>query len=391
MKILISAYACEPNSGSESEIGWSWIKLHIKKRNKLYVITRKSNRKKILKKLKYNKNKNIFFLFYDLPIFFIKLFKHYNKNSYIYFLLWQIGIYFKYKSFINSSRIELIHHVTFGSVRIPSFLSLTNKKFIYGPLAGGETVPKNLLKSFTLKSKFFEYLRFFSNITIKYSIFMNKVFTTSAKIFLANEQTLKLVNKKFLKKCKVVPTLFNKKIDFKIKSKNSHQVYFAGRLIDWKGIEILKKIFIILDKSNLNIILNIYGEGNLKNNIKDFISKKNFNNKIRMFNFLKQKILLKKIKENDLLIFPTLRDSGGYVILEALNNNINIITTNAAGPKSLIIKNEIGLINIYKKTEDEIAKNFANKIIKFYKKKRTYRVKLNKYLNEDNKYEYIYN
>ena len=63
MKILISAYACEPNSGSESEIGWSWIKLHIKKRNKLYVITRKSNRKKILKKLKYNKNKNIFFLF----------------------------------------------------------------------------------------------------------------------------------------------------------------------------------------------------------------------------------------------------------------------------------------------------------------------------------------
>ena len=48
MKILISAYACEPNSGSESEIGWSWIKLHIKKRNKLYVITRKSNRKKIL-------------------------------------------------------------------------------------------------------------------------------------------------------------------------------------------------------------------------------------------------------------------------------------------------------------------------------------------------------
>ena len=38
MKILISAYACEPNSGSESEIGWSWIKLHIKKRNKLYIV-----------------------------------------------------------------------------------------------------------------------------------------------------------------------------------------------------------------------------------------------------------------------------------------------------------------------------------------------------------------
>jgi len=27
MKILISAYACEPNTGSEHEVGWRWIKV----------------------------------------------------------------------------------------------------------------------------------------------------------------------------------------------------------------------------------------------------------------------------------------------------------------------------------------------------------------------------
>ena len=48
MKILISAYACEPNSGSEPEVGWSWIKaLSKNNKNKITVITRKSNKKKI--------------------------------------------------------------------------------------------------------------------------------------------------------------------------------------------------------------------------------------------------------------------------------------------------------------------------------------------------------
>ena len=88
MKILLSAYACEPNTGSEHEIGWSWIK-SLSNKNKIYVLTRLKNKKKILKEIKLKKIKNISFLFYDLPNIFIKIIKSgSNKpNSYLYFLL----------------------------------------------------------------------------------------------------------------------------------------------------------------------------------------------------------------------------------------------------------------------------------------------------------------
>ena len=47
MRILLSAYACEPNKGSEPEVGWKWAITLSKKGNEVYVITRKNNKNNI--------------------------------------------------------------------------------------------------------------------------------------------------------------------------------------------------------------------------------------------------------------------------------------------------------------------------------------------------------
>jgi len=71
MKILISAYACEPNSGSEHEVGWCWIKaLSKNNKNKITVITRKSNKKKIYLENTLCKKKMLIFGFMIFQIFF---------------------------------------------------------------------------------------------------------------------------------------------------------------------------------------------------------------------------------------------------------------------------------------------------------------------------------
>ena len=47
IRVLISAYACEPNKGSEPGVGWNWA-LQMAKLNEVYVITRSNNRKIII-------------------------------------------------------------------------------------------------------------------------------------------------------------------------------------------------------------------------------------------------------------------------------------------------------------------------------------------------------
>ena len=43
LKIFVSAYACEPNLGSEIGVGWHWV-LEMSKYFELWVLTRESNR-----------------------------------------------------------------------------------------------------------------------------------------------------------------------------------------------------------------------------------------------------------------------------------------------------------------------------------------------------------
>ena len=76
--------------------------------------------------------------------------------------------------------------------------------------------------------------------------------------------------------------------------------------------------------------------------------------------------------------------------MEALKNNIDVITTNAGGPKTIIKKSPINLVNIRNNSYENVVRDFTNKIIKFYslKKKRIY--KLNKLTKLNLKYKNIY-
>ena len=47
-KILISAYACEPNKGSEPEVGWQWI-YQLSNYYEIWVLTKGNNKDTIEK------------------------------------------------------------------------------------------------------------------------------------------------------------------------------------------------------------------------------------------------------------------------------------------------------------------------------------------------------
>ena len=390
MNILLSAYSCEPNTGSESEISWRWVKYLSKTKNNIYVITRKTNKKKIQN----YKLKKVKFLYYDLPNIIIHLIKggRNKPNSYLYFFLWQVGIFFNFFSFIKKKKFDYIHHITLGSYRIPSLLCYFDSKFIYGPLAGGETTPRELIENFSLKGRIIEKLRLISNRLIKFSPVVNYTMSKSHKIFLTSKDCLKYIPEKQRKKCSIMPALSNNKIKYNFKKKiKNKKIYFAGRLVEWKGIILLLKIFKKISSNNNAIKLNIYGDGPCKKEIKNFIEKNKFNKKIKLYGKLNQQKFIKEIKKNDLLVFPTFRDSGGFVILEALNNNINILTTNAGGPNTLILKNSINKVNIRNSNTNVIINNFVKEINKYYKNKDLrQKIILNPLLNPDKRLKKIY-
>ena len=66
LKVLISAYACEPDKGSEAAVGWNWV-LQISRSHEVWVITRENNQERIEKAAATKPLPNVHWVYFDLP------------------------------------------------------------------------------------------------------------------------------------------------------------------------------------------------------------------------------------------------------------------------------------------------------------------------------------
>ena len=66
-------------------------------------------------------------------------------------------------------QFDCVHHVTFVSVRQPSFMGNLGIPFIFGPVAGGESAPWRLRFGYGLRGLVLDGLRDLLNFMIKTS------------------------------------------------------------------------------------------------------------------------------------------------------------------------------------------------------------------------------
>src|SRR5438552_9256700 len=89
LKVLISAYACEPNKGSEPEVGWQWA-LQMARFHDVMVLTRANNRAPIEQALESLRGQQPLpqFVYHDGNGFLLK-WKRRLRTIKLYYVLWQ--------------------------------------------------------------------------------------------------------------------------------------------------------------------------------------------------------------------------------------------------------------------------------------------------------------
>lgn len=135
MRVLLSAYACEPNRGSEPGVGWEWA-TRLSKGHEVTVLTRSNNRQAIEAELgPEGETGGLRFLYVDLPDFWIHLKKRGIVSVSLYYLLWQlaarIAVHARLREF------DFVHHVTFNGFRFPGAWWSSPIPVVLGPLGGG--------------------------------------------------------------------------------------------------------------------------------------------------------------------------------------------------------------------------------------------------------------
>ncbi|WP_211831080.1 glycosyltransferase family 4 protein [Kistimonas asteriae] len=351
MNVLLSAYACEPNKGSEPGVGWHWAIEISKLGHQVTVLTRSNNKKNIEDKLGGMTNRNLNFYYYDLPRW-LAFWKKGGRGVHLYYMLWQIGAYFVAKKLNRRKQFDLVHHITFVSARQPSFMGLLGMDFIFGPVAGGDTIPHKLRNNFSIKNKVREGLRDWINSAVKYDPLMRCTFSSAKKIVVTSEQTLSMIPEKYHQKCSMQLAIGIDSILLKENKKSfdnrqkkycsrdinsSLKILYVGRFDYLKAIDIALMSFAVAIENGLNATFTLVGEGPEESELKKICKQLKVDQCVNWVQWLPQDELNDVYRAHDIFFFPSLRDSGGMVVLEALSNGLPVICFDLGGPGKIVV------------------------------------------------------
>lgn len=350
MRVLLSAYACEPYKGSEPAVGWNWLLESAKTENNIWLITRKNNQAVITQYFNEHKQpENVNFIYYDLPSKLMFLKKYFG--IYLYYLLWQIGAYITVRTLHKNDNFEQVHHITFATIRQPSFMGLLGIPFIYGPAGGGESPPWHLIKNFPWQPKWKEILRIVANVWVKFDPFMHFTFITADKIVVTSEQTKELVpyfyHEKIVVKLAIAQTNMSAVPQKDKQLNNTIKLLFVGRFEYWKGVHLCIRSLVEL-KSNvgqLAIKLTLIGEGPFKKQLQMLANELGVDHMIEWHSWMEQEKLTEFYSSHHVFVFPSLHDSGGMVVLEALAESMPVVCLDLGGPSTIVTPSSGAIID----------------------------------------------
>ena len=362
--ILLSAYACDPSKGSEDGNGYHWANGLTKEGFNVICVTQ-SKGKSAIEKLP--NNSSLTFIFVDLPLGLGFLYSFSRPTMYLHYILWQWFAYQKAKKLSKQMQFDLVHHVTWGSLQLGSFMYKLKLPFIFGPVGGGQVAPVAFKKYFKSYWDVEVKRELTSKWLLKLNPGCNSMLRTAKEVIVSNLDTKKLAINNGASKCSILfdaqlpENFFPKILPIREKS-NVLKLLWIGRLLPRKGILLVTEVMEKL-KSFSDISLTIVGAGEMRGYLENDIEKRGLSN----VNYLGA-VPYEKVKEfyasHDVFFFTSLRDSGGSQLFEAMAYGLPIVTLKLHG-QDAIVNDSVG-IKCNVNNPEETVVELKNAILSLY-------------------------
>ncbi|MHA6249437.1 glycosyltransferase family 4 protein [Pontibacter sp. CAU 1760] len=343
MKIVLSAYACRPNEGTEMGNGWNWAYQLSQQGNEVWCITSVRNKKAIVAYLQENELPGLHFVFVELPTAIEQLRKKYHAVFvYLHYLYWQKEVYRHAKRLHEEVSFDIAHHVTYGSLQMSSKLWKLQIPFILGPVGGGQFAPA-AFKKYLGKSWFVEKLRYYFSNSVLLNLFQTKQALQSpyTLVLTNNQETYEMAIKLGARQVRMgidtgLPASFYPPQFPEREPSRALKVLWVGSMRPRKGLELLLDIFAAVPE---NISLTIVGGGSQEREVKEQVVRLGIQNQVKFTGRIPYQEVKELYLTHDALIFSSLRDSSGAQLLEAMAYGLPIVTLDHQGAHDLVPDN----------------------------------------------------
>lgn len=347
-RILLSAFACSPMWGSEPGVGWQWL-VHLARHHDVVLLTHGYFRQHIEPALQ-STGLTVEVLY--LEPWSGGLHPHRQLNSRAYYTWWQWRARCLVRQVLRSRRFDLIHHLTWGTLRFPCFLGGLGVPLAMGPLGGGESAPLRFFSGLPWRIQAFDYVRSLTLLWVRLDPLATIGPRRSEIVLCKSRDTLEALPLSVRDRAYVVPEIGSNVSDAAGRPASAlragdaprpARLLFAGRLLGWKGVALALGATRELLQQGREVTLDIAGEGPLRAHLEREIAQHRLGERVRLLGNLPRDRLTELYRQADLFVFPSLHDSSGNVVLESLAQGLPVVCLDVGGPQ-LYVDASCGLV-----------------------------------------------
>jgi glycosyltransferase involved in cell wall biosynthesis len=255
--------------------------------------------------------------------------------NYPSYLAFELAVWKLFKKDLQNGRFDVVHRITPVSPTQPSPLAkLSPVPFLLGPLNGNLPWPKYFTTELSRERDWLNYIRNIYKILPYY----RSTYSGAAGILAAFDHTISdlpaSVKEKTINFCELGfdPELFTPPNRQRREQKT---ILYVGRLVPYKLPSVVVRAFAtspILQQHKLIIV----GEGPERPRLEQIIAEHNLGGCVELTGQKSVAEVGELMRQGEIFAFPSIREVGGGVVVEAMACGMACVVVNYGGPGSLV-------------------------------------------------------
>ena len=261
-----------------------------------------------------------------------------NSISYAYYekLVWQ-----RFGPAIRRGDYDVVHRVTPLSPTLPSKLAprcaAAGVPFVWGPINGGVAWPKAFDAARRAEREWLSYIRDAYKLLPGYRATRDH----AAALIVGSTATHAQVPARYHDRCVYIPenaidtARFTARRTRRVAPGEPVRLVFVGRLVPYKGADMLLEAAADLLRQG-RVRLTIIGEGPERPKLQNIIGREGLTQAVDLPGWVEHTRLAERLAEHDVFAFPSIREFGGAVVLEAMAVGLVPVVCDYGGPGELV-------------------------------------------------------
>jgi len=292
----------------------------------------------------------------------------YNALSYPIYEEFNQQVYQKFKGKILNGDYDIVHAITPMMPRYPfKVVSVCQQTpFLLGPVNGGVPFPPGFQEVAKQEFAYLNFLRAVGRALVPGYV---ETYKKADKILAGSTYTLNMLKDLFAIPDQRIDLFYENGISKEflnqtnIPNKDASYInlLFVGRLVPYKCADIVIESIGKLDQAIQNKIrLKIVGDGQERNHLENRVKELNLGEIVSFAGWVNQQETLDYYRKADIFCFPSIREFGGAVVMEAMACGLPCIVANNGGIGEYVTE-ETGF-KIEPISRDYLTQELTNKI-----------------------------